>query len=166
MKLKSLLVFAGGFLTCAALAGAVMAGMFFLSVRFGGDEYLSEEIPVSRNGYFSVWVRRTNATPPYSREPNDEEKEYILEFLSNFGEGKEWTPPEELLIGGPGVTIYSSYKDKSVRIEFFGTSVRVYTYSWGQQVEPVMEYTLEGDPFDPGNQYYEIYNYLKKGFTW
>ena len=160
MKIKSLLVFAGGFLTCAALAGAVMAGMFFLSVRSGGDEFLSDEIPVSRNGYFSVWVQQHTGT----RELNDEEKAYVVELLLNLGEGKKWTPPEEILYGGPGVTIYSTYKDRAVSVYIFATTVRIHTYTRNQQDALVLEYTLTDDPFD-SSRYEEIYNYLKKGFA-
>ena len=165
MKLKSLLIFAGGFLTCSALAGAVIAGVFFLSGRVSGDEYLSDEIPVSRNGYFSVWIIRTSPNPPYSREPNEEETNYILDFLSGLGEGKKWVPPEEVLYGGPGVIIYSSYKDKTVNIELFATTVRIYTRTLYHGTETITEYPLTDDPFDL-SRYDEIYNYLKKGFTW
>jgi len=158
MKLKSLLVFAGGFLTCAALAGAVIAGVFFLSIRFGGDEYLSEEIPVSINGAFVVTLAGRGGMYHVTQE----RREYIFSFLSELKGGKVWEHnPASSVMQLSILSIHSSYNGRSVLVELSTNTVRIYTYTGDRRDELIMEYPIPGG-YDRSQ---EIYNYLASGFS-
>ena len=158
MKLKSLLIFAGGFLTCAALAGAVIAGVFFLSGRVSGDEFLSDEIPVSRNGAFVVILAGRGDMSPVTQE----RREYIFSFLSELRGGKVWEHnPASSIMPLSSLSIYSSYNGRSVLVELSTSTVKIFTYTGDRRDELIMEYPIPGG-YDRSQ---EIHNYLARGVS-